>query len=205
VAFYIRPLDAAVDTAAFHCGHPALDEYLRRYASQDVRREVARVFVATPEGDEERVAGFFTLSAGSVNCADLPEALTRKLPRYPIPAALLGRLAVDQTFQGQGLGSILLADACRKVVQASQVLAVVGIIVDAKDAADISFYRHFGFVSLPGMPDRLLLPAKAFTDRANSRHPSFPDSGARDGADDFAEKPLPRCCQPRFSGSRAAA
>jgi len=126
---------------------------------------VARVFVATPEADMRCVAGFFTLSAGSVNCADLPEAMARKLPRYPVPVALLGRLAVDQTFQGKGLGSILLADACRKVVQASQVLAVVGVIVDEKDAAAVSFYRHFGFVSLPGMPDRLLLPAKGFTER----------------------------------------
>ena len=108
------------------------------------------------------VAGFFTLSAGSVNCADLPEMLSRKLPRYPVPVALLGRLAVALSFQGQGLGSILLEDACRKVVQASQVLAVVGLIVDAKDAEAASFYRHFGFVPLPGFPDRLLLPAKAF-------------------------------------------
>jgi GNAT superfamily N-acetyltransferase len=123
------------------------------------------VFVATPEADARCVAGFFTLSAGSVNCADLPDALARKLPRYSVPVALLGRLAVDQSFQGRGLGSILLADACHKVVQASRVLAVVGIIVDAKDAAAASFYHHFGFVPLLGLPDRLLLPAKAFTPR----------------------------------------
>ena len=162
MAFRIRPLDAAVDTAAFRCGQPALDEYIRRYASQDVRRGVARVFVATPEKDARRLAGFFTLSAGSVNCADLPDALARKLPRYPVPVALLGRLAVDKAFQGKGLGSILLADACRKVVQASQVLAVVGIVVDAKDEAAAAFYRHFGFVPLPGLPDRMLLPDKVF-------------------------------------------
>ena len=162
MAFRIRPLDAAVDTAAFRCGQPALDEYIRRYASQDVRRGVTRVFVATPDDDARRLAGFFTLSAGSVNCADLPDALARKLPRYPVPVALLGRLAVDEAFQGKGLGPILLADACRKVVQASQVLAVVGIVVDAKDEAAAAFYRHFGFVPLPGLPDRMLLPAKVF-------------------------------------------
>lgn len=166
MAFRIRPLDAAVDTSTFRCGHPALDKYLQRYASQDVRRGVGRVFVAIPETNATCVAGFFTLSAGSVNCADLPDALARKLPRYPVPVALLGRLAVDHSFQGQGLGSILLADACRKVVQASQVLAVVGIIVDAKDAAAASFYCHFGFVPLPGQPDRLLLPAKVFMERS---------------------------------------
>lgn len=162
MAFRIRPLDEAVETARFRCGHPALGDYIRRYASRDVRRGVARVFVATPDSDPQHLAGFFTLSAGSVNCADLPVALARRLPRYPVPVALLGRLAVDGHFQGQGLGSILLADTCRKVVQASQTLAVVGIVVDAKDDAAVDFYRHYGFVPLPGTPDRLLLPAKSF-------------------------------------------
>lgn len=78
--YRIRPLDAAVDTTHFCCGKRALDEYIRRYASQDVRRDVARVFVATPD-DSQRAAGFFTLSAGSVNCSDLPSGLARKLPR----------------------------------------------------------------------------------------------------------------------------
>lgn len=160
--YRIRPLDAAAEVSAFQCGQPALDEYLRRYASQDVRRGVARVFVATPAEEIQRVAGFFTLSAGSVNCADLPDALKRKLPRYPVPVALLGRLAVDQAFQGKGLGGILVADACQKVAQASAVLAVAGIIVDAKDEAAVAFYRRYGFVALPGMAQRLMLPAQVF-------------------------------------------
>jgi GNAT superfamily N-acetyltransferase len=155
----IRPLDAAVDTGAFRCGQPHLDDYIRRYASQDVRRRVARVFVATPRDDARRLAGFFSLSAGSVSCEDLPREMARKLPRYPVAIALLGRLAIDQAFQGQGLGSILLSDACQKVVQASRVLAVVAIVVDAKDASAAAFYRHFGFLPLPGRPDRLLLPS----------------------------------------------
>jgi GNAT superfamily N-acetyltransferase len=160
--YRIGPLDETVDAAAFHCGSDPLDLYIRRYASQDIRRNVARIFVATPEHEPGRLAGFFTLSAGSVNCADLPDALARKLPRYPVPVALIGRLAVDSRFQKQGLGSILLADACRKVAQASAVLAVAGIIVDAKDDAAAGFYEHFGFVPLPGRPDRLLLPARRF-------------------------------------------
>jgi GNAT superfamily N-acetyltransferase len=144
MAYDIRPLDAAVDTGAFHCGRSQLDDYIRRYASQDERRGVARVFVATPRNDAQRLAGFFSLSAGSVSCADLPREMARKLPRYPVPIALLGRLAVDQAFHGQGLGAILLSDACQKVLQASRVLAVAAIVVDAKDAAAAQFYRHFG-------------------------------------------------------------
>lgn len=164
--FHIRPLDAMVDTAAFRCGRHVLDEYIRRYAAQDVRRDVARVFVATPRDDSRRLAGFFTLSAGSVNCADLPMALTRNLPRYPVPVAIIGRLAVAENFQGKGLGSILLADVCKKVARASAALAVAGIVVDAKDERAASFYRHFGFLPLPGQPERLLLTAKAFKEMA---------------------------------------
>jgi GNAT superfamily N-acetyltransferase len=159
--YRIGPLHAAVDAAAFHCGQAALDEYIRRYASQDVRRNLARVFVASPAGSSGRLAGYFTLSAGSVGCSDLPASLARKLPRYPVPVALIGRLAVDSEFQGKGLGAILVADACRKVVQAGAVLAVAGIVVDAKDVSAARFYAHFGFVPMPGPSSRLLLPAKA--------------------------------------------
>lgn len=157
--YRIGPLVAAVDAAAFHCGQAVLDDYIRRYASQDVRRNLARVFVASLPGDLRRLVGYFTLSAGSVSCSDLPASLARKLPRYPVPVALVGRLAVDSEFQRKGLGAILLADACRKVVQASAVLAVAGIVVDAKDESAARFYAHFGFVPMPGQPRRLLLPA----------------------------------------------
>lgn len=158
----IRPLDASIVTTSFQCGSTHLDEYIRRYASQDVRKNVARVFVALPEKDLQRLAGFFTLSAGSVSCSCLPDSLARKLLRYPVPVALIGRLAVNNEFKGKGLGSILLADACHKVSQASAVLAVAGVIVDAKDHKAVSFYKHFGFIPLQGQPDRLLLPASAF-------------------------------------------
>lgn len=160
--YRVLPLDTTVDVIAFRCGQSPLDEYIRRYASQDVRRNVARVFVATPEKQPRRPAGFFTLSAGSVSCSDLPETFARRLPRYPVPVALIGRLAIDTEFQGKGLGSILLADACRKVEQASAMLAVAGIVVDVKNEAAAAFYRHFGFLPMPGQPDRLLLPASAF-------------------------------------------
>ncbi len=160
--YRIRVHDNELDSAAFHCGQAPLDDYLRRYATQDIRRNVARVFVATPESDGRRLAGFFTLSAGSVGCTELPESLAKTLPRYPVPVARIGRLAVDSDFQGKGLGSILLADACQKVARASTILAVAGIVVEAKDAQAASFYSYFGFQPLPGQPTRLLLPASAF-------------------------------------------
>lgn len=160
--YSIGVFDKTVDATDFRCGQPLLDEYIRRYASQDVRRNVARVFMAMPESNPRQLAGFFTLSAGSIGSSELPASLAKKLPRYPVPVALIGRLAVDSKFQGKGLGSILLADACQKVANASTILAVAGIVVAAKDAAAASFYRHFGFLPLPGQPDRLLLPATVF-------------------------------------------
>ena len=158
----ICALDKSVETAGFRCGQTVLDDYIARYAAQDIRRNVARVFVVTPVAEPHRLAGFFSLSAGSVNCADLPPLLAKKLPRYPVPVALIGRLAVSLDFQGQGLGAVLLADACQKVAQASATLAVVGIVVDAKDAAAERFYQRFGFLPLPGNLSRWLLPAAAF-------------------------------------------
>lgn len=160
--YRIRSLDASIKTVDFQCGREPLDNYIRRYASQDVRKNIARVFVAAPEDDLQRLAGFFTLNAGSVSCLSLPASLAKKLPHYPVPVALIGRLAVDKKFQGKGLGAILLADACRKVAQASAVLAVAGIIVDAKDDEASAFYKHFGFEPLQGQAHRMLLPASVF-------------------------------------------
>jgi GNAT superfamily N-acetyltransferase len=160
--YCIRALDQQLDTAGFRCGQTPLDDYIARYASQDVKRNLARVFVATPPTQTRQLAGYFTLSAGSVSCTELPPVLAKKLPRYPIPVALLGRLAVDTRFQGQGLGSILLADACQKVAQASTHLAVGGILVDAKDGDAAKFYQRFGFFQLSGDCVRYFLPASAY-------------------------------------------
>jgi len=162
IIYDIRSFDKAVDTTSFSCGQIQLDQYIRLYASQDIRRNVARVFIATPEYDTNQLAGFFTLSAGSVSCSDLPETLAKTLHRYPVPVALIGRLAVSMSFHGKGLGSILLADACQKVINASHILAVAGIIVDAKDNTAASFYTHFGFIPLPSQPAKLILPASTF-------------------------------------------
>jgi GNAT superfamily N-acetyltransferase len=159
--YRIQTFDKTFETNQFCCGSQDLDNYIRRYASQDMKRNLTRVFVATPQ-NSNTLAGFFTLSAGSVNCSDLPVELAKKIPRYPIPIALLGRLAVDKSFQGKGLGSILLAEACQKVAQANTVLAIAGIMVDAKDQISASFYQHFGFQPLPENAERLFLPINVF-------------------------------------------
>ncbi|MCG5498957.1 GNAT family N-acetyltransferase [Ectothiorhodospira variabilis] len=163
MTYSIRPLDADARTADFKCGESALDEYLQRYASQDIKRGVARVFVASPTQQLQVVSGFYTLSAASIAADTLPEKWRKKLPCYPVPVALLGRLAVGQQYHGHGLGSILLADACKRVAAASETLAVAAIVVDAKSQKATAFYQHFGFIELPGQPGRWMLSRSHFS------------------------------------------
>ncbi|MBC8122918.1 MAG: GNAT family N-acetyltransferase [Gemmatimonadaceae bacterium] len=142
----------------FTCGAEELDQYLRAQASQDVRRRVSRVFVAVGNAAEE-VVGFYTLSAGSVERENLPEAQAKRLPHYPVPVALLGRLAVGVAYQGQGVGGLLIADAVRRVLKAGREIAVYALVVDARDEKAASFYAHFGFLPLTG--HRLFLSLKS--------------------------------------------
>lgn len=162
MAYVICPLGPEVDRTAFACGETALDDYLQRHASQDIKRGVARVFVASLADQPQQIVGYYTLSAASVAAQTLPEARRKKLPRYPVPVALLGRLAVSQQAQGAGLGGVLLADACKRVAAASQTLAVAAIVVDAKNERAAAFYKHFGFTELPGQPGRWMLPKSQF-------------------------------------------
>lgn len=143
---------------ATDCRESSLEQYLRQYARQDIRRRVSRVFVATVADNPTAIAGYYTLSAGSVKCSERPIHLGKKLPRYPIPVALLGRLAVTADCHGQGLGAILLADACRRVHQASNRLGVYAVLADALNDQAKAFYLHHGFIALPNQRTRLLLP-----------------------------------------------
>jgi predicted N-acetyltransferase YhbS len=108
--FQLAPLDAAHDRTTFNSGSKPLDRYLQEQVTQDVRRRVAACFVALADG--QRIVGYYTLASASLLLADLPASTGKKLPRYPtVPAVRMGRLAVDQTLKGQGLGGALLADA----------------------------------------------------------------------------------------------
>jgi GNAT superfamily N-acetyltransferase len=145
------------DRTEFSCGVPALDRYIREWATQDIRRDVARVFVAL-NADSDRVLGYYSLGAASFQKDSLPASEANRLPHYPVPAALLGRLAVDESARGQGLGAHLLVDALHRVHRASHALAIHAIIVDAKDDTAAAFYRRFGFIPFSDEPGRLFLP-----------------------------------------------
>ena len=155
--YRIEALDARHDRASFCCGVSELDIYLQQRAGQDLKRKVAAVFVLTPDG--ETVSGYYTLSAHAIMGADLPPDLTKRLPRFPLPVTLLGRMAVAQALQGSGLGEYLLLDALNRALRASRQVASWAVVVDAKAGAR-SFYLKHDFVPLPTSPERLFLPMK---------------------------------------------
>ena len=156
-----KPVMTVLDPAqhersCFSCGVEALDRYLRVQAGQDARRRVAAPYVLL-EPPSPAVIGFYTLSNTAIQAADLPEALVRKLPRYPVlPATLLGRLAVDEGRRGEGFGTMLLLDALRRCLRSET--ASLAVIVDAKDAAAAQFYEQHEFLRLPDLPNRLFKP-----------------------------------------------
>lgn len=153
----VRLLTKAHQRAAFACGNEALDRYLKTQARQDMQRNLAQVFVCVAE-DETTIQGYYTLSAGSVQLAELPEELRRTLPRYPkIPVTLLGRLAVDRRFQGQKIGAALLVDALYRAARQTAEIASLAVIVDAIDDAAMAFYRKFHFLPLPETPRTLFI------------------------------------------------
>lgn len=152
----IEPLGRQHDRAGFSSGQPDVDDWFRRRAGQDERRNVARVFVAIDAG--VGVLGFYTLSSYALVLDDLPDDIARKLPRYDaVPAARIGRLARDPRVRGRGVGDLLLADAVCRVLGAGRSVAVFAIVVDAKDDRAVAFYRRFGFQPFPLKPDRLFL------------------------------------------------
>jgi len=162
--FRLETLGPGLLRAGFSCGVQALDAYLVTQAGQDVRRRVSACFVAV-EFASGLVAGYYTLAAGGVPLGDLPPGWARRLPRYPsVPVARVGRLAIDQRFQGQKLGSALLADAAVRAARSE--VAVFALIVDAKDDQAVSFYRHHGFEPFGSSVRQLVLPIESFKSSA---------------------------------------
>lgn len=157
----IQPLNSDHDRPGFHCGVALLDDYIQKQARQDVQRRVSRVFVAITVQQPNSIVGFYTLSTLSIELNQLPQALARKLPRHPLPAALLGRLAVKQAAQNHGVGTMLLVDAIKRTLAISDEIAIYAMVVDALDARAQHFYERFGFSLLSSKSQRLFLPLKS--------------------------------------------
>lgn len=148
------------DRSGFCCGSDPLDRYLKTQASQDVRRRVSVCYVAL-EKATGRIAGYYTLSAADVPVSDLPPEVAGRLPRYPsVPAARIGRLAIDRRFLGRGLGGALLLNAAMRALRSE--IAVFALVVDAKDDEAAAFYRHHGFTAFASNSLQLIAPLATF-------------------------------------------
>lgn len=157
--------------AAFSSGEDALDRYLRERARKEMQQRIAAVWILH-NGAADRLAGYYTLSAIAVERRDLPPEFTHRMARYEIyPATLIGRLAVDQDYHGQRIGGRLLLDALARALAASQEVASVAVVTDAKNPDVQGFYEHYGFMLLPteSFERRLFLPMRTietlFTER----------------------------------------
>jgi GNAT superfamily N-acetyltransferase len=146
----VEPLGPQHDRMGFTCGIESLDGYLRTQASQDMRRKANAVFVLVPLDIPARIIGYFTLCAYTLSQGAVPEAARKHIPRDPlVSATLIGRLAVARDYQGQGIGSLLLARALRKAYDNASIVGSSMVVVDAIDERAARFYAAHGFTRLP--------------------------------------------------------
>lgn len=154
------PLESRHDRENFSCGKELLDQYFIRQAGQDVKRNLAACFV-WPGETSGMIKGYYTLSSTSVSGNGIPINYRKKLPKSytVVPAILLGRLAVDRQFQGQGIGRLLLVDALRRCVETSGSIGAFALVVDPLDDQARQFYAKYGFIALPDS-GKMFLPMK---------------------------------------------
>ncbi len=148
-----QPLGDEHDLQGFECGDPALDEWLRKRARSNEKRSASRTYVATKDG---RVVGYYCLAAAAIPRSDATGQASRNMPD-PIPAVLLGRLAVDRREQGSGLGRHLVRDAIVRTLNASQILGARLLLVHAASESAIAFYSRLGFSTATTDPSHLMI------------------------------------------------
>lgn len=159
MALIVSSLDKAVHIrTAFDCGEPPLNDFLKTKAAKHQVQRVSRTFVLTDSAEPKRILGYYSLSNSQIAREDLSEEDARALPRHPVPAVMLARLAVDQAEQGRRYGQWLLMDAIKRCALVGQQSGVYALLVDAKNEAARRFYARFGFVAIAGRPMTLYLP-----------------------------------------------
>lgn len=143
---------------AFDCGDEALNRFLKQQARRDQDRRASVCWVLPHPQAPNTIRGYYTLSAYSVRLPDLPPGMIKRLPRNPnVPAALLGRLAVDLTCRRQGIGEHLMLDAMSKVLKHSEAMGTVVLVVDAKHEKSAAYYQGHGIIPFPSAPLRLFM------------------------------------------------
>ena len=142
----------------FDCGVESLNDFLKRYALQNLKKNICVTTAAVAEDNPKKILGFYAASMGQVNFESLPEDLAKEIPHYPVPAMRIGRLAVDRAAQGAGLGGELLRYALYSALDLSKEVGTCIVLVDALDENAKRFYERYGFVSLIDLPLSLVLP-----------------------------------------------
>lgn len=153
-----EPIGRHHDRKSFDCSSTALNEYLARYARQNHESGGAKTFVAVSPTEPARVLGFYSISPGAIEFARVPAQLTKKLGGYDVPVFRLGRLAIDRSLQGQGLGSDLLLAAGKRALSVAAEVGGVALAIDAKDERAARWYERFGALALLDDPSKLILP-----------------------------------------------
>jgi GNAT superfamily N-acetyltransferase len=155
--YLIGPLGRQHNRAAFSCGEEPLDRYVREQALRHIKQRIAAVFVLN-DAEADRIIGYYTLSAFTIELTRLPETMAKRLPRYPlVPVTLLGRLAVDSTYQKRGYGEILLVDALRRSLTQAVQVGSMAVVVDAKNDDARRWYERYGFQHLADNDRQLYL------------------------------------------------
>lgn len=139
----------------FSCEVESLQQYFKTQARQDVKNKAAAVFVLAENAD---VLGYYTLSSYTIEPGELPPALAGRFPSYPkLPAILIGRLARDQKYKGQGIGEILLVDAFRRCLENTTTVGAIAVVVEAENEKARNFYLGYGFIQFPEHENKLFI------------------------------------------------
>lgn len=154
-----EPLGNHHDRNGFACGNAVLDDFLRTKARKERDLGYCTVFVMVDPAAPTVIAGYYSLSAHTLDISALDERLGRKIPKYPlIPVTLIGRLARAQTRAGTRIGEALLFDALRKSLRGATKVGSYAVVVDAIDSRAADFYRRHDFIPVKGTTNRLFLP-----------------------------------------------
>jgi len=145
----------------FFCGIDELDNYLKQYANQDIKKRLAVCYVIADKDND--VIGYYTLSSNSIDLSDIPEDFAKSLKYVEIPVIIIGRLAIHQDYQGNKLGQTLLIDALKRIVEISALVGNHAVIVDPINDIATNFYAKLGFVPLK-TSNRMFLPLKTIID-----------------------------------------
>lgn len=158
-----EPLNSGHKKSDFSCGKEILDIYLHKQANQDIKRKLSACFVIK-EAKTNLIKGYYTLSNNSIPLEVIPKEIRKKLPNSykTIPTTLLGRLAIDNNFQGQGIGKQILVDALKRSYELSKIIGSFAVVVDPLDQDSENFYGKYGFIKLPDS-GKMFLPMKTIS------------------------------------------